>query len=77
MKGRELQNCILDSMTQPNRNDQEFIQQVEELAEAWESSLNRNGLLSHERKQTYGYSVRQFIKWIKEGQVSQLPRSRG
>ena len=33
-------------MTQPNRNDPEFVKAVEELAEAWESSLNANTLLS-------------------------------
>ena len=63
-------------MTQPNRCDQEFVQRVDELAEAWESNLNRNRLLSHERKEAYYYYVvRQFIKWIKEGQGSHLPRS--
>ena len=61
-------------MTQPNRTDPEFVKAVEVLAEAWESSLNRNDLLSHERKQTYGYVVRQFIKWIKTGQSTRLPR---
>ena len=61
-------------MTQINRTDPEFVQEVERLADAWESRLNANGLLSHSRKQTYGYSVRQFIKWLKAGQSSHLPR---
>ena len=61
-------------MTQPRKADPEFVQEVERLAGIWESSLERNSLLSHERKQTYGYSVRQFIKWLKEGQRSRLPR---
>ena len=61
-------------MTQPNRTDPEFVKAMEELAKAWESSLNRNVLLSHERKQTYGYVIRQFIKWIKENQSSHIPR---
>ena len=62
-------------MTQPNRSDQEFVQRVEELEEARESSLKQNGLLSHERKETYCYVVRQFIKWIKDDLGSHLPRS--
>ena len=61
-------------MDQSNRNAPEFIQQVEELSKAWESSLGTNYLLSHERKQTYGYAVRQFIKWLKDGQGARLPR---
>ncbi len=62
-------------MTQTNRTDPEFVQEVERLADAWESSLERNSMLSYERKQTYSYSVRQFIKWLKAGQSSRLPRT--
>ena len=62
-------------MTQTNRTDPEFVQEVERLAEAWESSLNANSLLSLDRKQTYGYSVRQFVKWLKAGQSTRLPRT--
>ena len=61
-------------MVRKRQVDPEFVQQLEELAKDWESSLITNTLLFHERKQTYGYSVRQFIKWLKEGQRSRLPR---
>ena len=64
-------------MTQVKRTDPELVKELEALAEAWDASLRQNSLLSHERKQTYGYAVRQFIKWVKEGQSSRLPRSQG
>lgn len=64
-------------MARKRQVDPEFVQTLEELAEAWESSLGNSNLLSHEREQTYGYSVRQFIKWVKQGQSARLPRSRG
>ena len=64
-------------MEQRRRDDPDFVKALEELCEAWSASLDANSILSHERKQTYGYAVRQFIKWIKEGQSSRLPRSRG
>ena len=64
-------------MTQQKKTDPEFVKAVEELAEVWESSLYANGQLSRERAQTCGYSVRQFIKWLKAGQGARLPRING
>ena len=65
-------------MKQPNKTETEFVREVERLAEAWESSLEKDGRLSHVRKQAYGYSVRQFIRWLKEGAGrNHLPRSLG
>ena len=59
----------------PREVDPEFIETLEHLAEAWERGLVRDTLLSHERKQTYGHVVRQFIKWVREGQGRvRLPR---
>ena len=62
-------------MTQEKKVDHEFVKALEELCDAWDASLRQNSLLSHVRKQTYIYAVRQFIRWIKENQGSHLPRS--
>ena len=62
-------------MARKRQVDPEFVQTLEDMAEAWERSLITNALLTYERKQTYGYSVRQFIKWVKQGQSARLPRN--
>ena len=60
-------------MTQTNRTDPEFVQEVERLADAWESSLERNSMLSYEREtdlQLFGQAVHQVAQGRAEFQVA-------
>lgn len=62
-------------MTQKRTDEQDLVNTLERLCDAWQSSMERNGRLSYARSQTYIYAVRQFIKWLKEGRkVGRLPR---
>ena len=62
-------------MAQTRKVDDEFVRTLEVLSKAWESTLNRDTLLSREQKLTYAYAVSQFIKWTQGKPRSHLPSS--